>query len=418
MDDLPHMTLFLQSLAIGLLIGVERERHPEAKGGLRTFALIALSGTLFAGIGATIGAPWLIAVPLVLVGAMMIAAYAHDAGPAADPGTTTVIAAMLTCGLGAMVWYGYSTLAIALAVAIMALLYFRAELHGVSQRLSRRDYVSFLQFAALAFVLLPVLPDRTIDPFQVLNPLRIGWIVVLISGVSLAGYVALRVLDNRRGMLVAGVFGGLASTTATTLVFARHAREGAAPTPLAIGVILIANLVLYLRVALFTLLIAPAVFKTAAPVLAGGLFTGGVFTLWYVYRHRGATTAGPLRFDISNPAELRLALGFALLYAVVLEVVALMNNLVGVMGVYAVAFLSGLTDLDAISLSTLRMTNSGNIAAIQAVLAISIAFIANFIFKLGAAATSGTRPLAIMVGTGFAVMTAGMVAGYGIVLWF
>src|SRR5205085_5361338 len=116
------------SLALGLLIGLERERHPGAKAGLRTFALIAVAGTLFAYLGHQIDAPWLLAVVAFTIGAMMIAAYARDGSAEADPGTTSVMAALVTFGLGATVWYGHSTLAVALAIVVMALLYFRTEL--------------------------------------------------------------------------------------------------------------------------------------------------------------------------------------------------------------------------------------------------------------------------------------------------
>jgi len=413
-NDILLLLMFGQSLAIGLLVGFERERHDNAKAGLRTFALIAMSGTLFAYLGQLMNASWIVAVIGAVIGGSIAISYGRDTDPKADSGTTTVIAALITFGLGALLWYGHSDLAVALAVATMALLYFRAELHGATRKLSRRDYISFLQFAALLFVLLPILPDRTIDPFDALNPYRIGWLVVLISGVSLAGYVALRIFGERYGLLLAGVFGGLASTTATTLTFSRHARRNADLSGLAARVIIVANLMLFLRLGVFTAVIAPQLARTLAPMLCGGFIAGGIYFLWQS-RHLGSRPAGqPLQFDIENPAELRTALAFAALFSLVTIVVTWVKTAAGVTGVYAVAFISGLTDLDAISLSAMRMAKSSSLLPEQVIIVIATAMSANFIFKFGIAVISGSRGVATRIGWGFAAMTGGMLAGIGI----
>lgn len=412
MDDIELLMTYAKTLGIGLLIGLEREGHPETKAGLRTFALIALSGTLFAQIGQFTGTPWLLAVVATLIGAMLIAAYSVNRAPSSDAGTTTVIAAIVTFGLGAALWYGYSTLAVALSIVITTLLYFRSELHGVSKQLTRRDYVSFLQFAVLAFILLPILPDRTYDPFGALNPYRTGVLVLMISGVSLAGYAALRFFGERRGALLAGIFGGIASTTATTLAFSRQVRQDQSQTSLSSRIILIANLVLYLRISIFVIVVAPALLKILAPVFAGGLLSGGAFLFWQTRHHRSGDTQNPPHTDIQNPADLRMAIGFAALFSGILFLVSWINRHLGMAGVYVAAFIAGLTDLDAISLSTLRLLNSGEAMASQAALAIMVAFVANLMFKFGITAIAGSRPLARIVGEGFVAMCAGMALGW------
>lgn len=410
MNEIELLATFAKSLAIGALIGLERERHREAKAGLRTFTLIALSGTLFAFLGQLMSAPWLVAVIGAGVCAMLIAAYANDRS-ISDPGTTTVIAAIVTYGLGATLWFGYSTLSVSLAIVTTALLYFRSELHGVSHQLTRRDYVSFLQFAIFAFVLLPVLPDREYGPYGALNPYRIGLLVVLISGVSLAGYVALRIFGERRGALLAGIFGGITSTTATTMAFARHARSDLSVAALAAHIILIANLVLYLRIGAFALFLAPALLKILTPVFSGGLIFGAGFMLWQ-RRHYEGVRKSPPHVDIKNPAELRMALGFAALFSTILFLVSWLSEAIGMIGVYAAAFLTGLTDLDAISLSTLRLLNAGKASANEAALAIVIAFGANLIFKFAISLFAGSRQLARIVGGGFIAMSVGMALGW------
>lgn len=416
MNDIWQLIIFAKSLSIGLLIGLERERHAQAKAGVRTFTLIALTGTLFAYLGQLINAPWTIALIGAVIGCVIITAYGRESDPNADSGTTTVIAALITFGLGALLWYGQSNLAVALAVATTALLYFRTELHGATQQLSRRDYVSFIQFAVLAFILLPILPDRTFDPFDALNPYRIGWLVVLISGVSLAGYVALRVFGERKGTLLAGIFGGLASTTATTLAFSRHAQREAGLTEIAARTIIVANLMLYLRIGLFAALIAPVMLRSLAPVLSGGLICGGIYFIWQTRRLGSRAHKPSLQFTIENPAEIRAALTFAALFALVTVMVAWMKIAVGVTGVYVAAFISGLTDLDAISLSTMHLGKTAEMLPTQVTLAIFIAILANFIFKLGITIVSGSRALVKLVGFGFLSMVLGMLGGVGVTI--
>ena len=226
---LEQLMNFLTSLGIGLLIGLERERSPAAKAGLRTFALVAMFGTLAAFVSDRAASPWLLGAGLLAVGAMIIAAYLQHKPDDGDPGTTTV-AALLTCyGLGALVWFGFSTIAVMVAIVTTILLYFKAELHGITRSLTRRDLVSMLQFAVLSFIVLPILPDRNFGPYGALNPYQVWLMVVLISGVSLAGYLALRAIGERHGAPLLGLFGGLVSSTATTLVYARNGRDNPAP---------------------------------------------------------------------------------------------------------------------------------------------------------------------------------------------
>jgi uncharacterized membrane protein (DUF4010 family) len=215
-DQLATLYPFLTSLAIGLLIGLERERSPFARAGLRTFSLVALAGTLGALLSEKAGAPWMLGAGLLIMGGMMVASY-FKASESEDPGTTTVAAVVICYTLGAMVWYDMEQLAVTLAILTTALLYFKPELRGVSRNLTRLDLVSILQFAVLSFVILPILPNQNYGPYNAINPYQVWWMVVLISGLSLAGYAALRVAGQRHGTLLTGLFGGIASSTATAV---------------------------------------------------------------------------------------------------------------------------------------------------------------------------------------------------------
>ena len=267
---------FLTALAIGLLIGLERERNPAAKAGLRTFALVAMAGAAAATLAGVLEAPSIIAAGLVAVAFTMIAAYYHhhEVLHESDPGTTTIAAVMVCYLLAAMAMTGLARLAAMLAIVATSLMYFKAELHGVAHRLERRDLVSILQFAAVAFVALPLLPDRAFGPYGALNLHHLWFMVVLISGVSLAGYAALRLVGREHGAVLLGVMGGLVSSTATTLAYARYARKDIGLTGFAATVVIAANLVLLVRLTVLAAVVAPATLTVLAPVLATALAAG------------------------------------------------------------------------------------------------------------------------------------------------
>ncbi len=401
---------FLTSLAIGLLIGLERERNPSAKAGLRTFALVAVFGTLAALLSAKLASPWLLIAGLLCVGGMIIAAYIHNNGEQQDdPGTTTVIALLLCYGLGAMIWYGLAKLAVMLAIGITALLYFKPELRGFSQKLTRRDLVAVLQFSVLTFIVLPILPNQDYGPYQAFNPYHAWLMVVLISGISLAGYAALHVAGTRYGAPLLGFFGGIVSSTATTLIYAKQGKLNPAMSYLAASVILIASLVVLLRLMILSAVLAYGALPTLFPVLAGGLVCGLIVAL---YNWRKMDKASELFIpETSNPAELHTAIGFGLLYVAVLLGSAWMKDIAGSQGLYIVALVSGLTDVDAITLSSLRLFNLGQLSAHQTVTAIAIAFIANLAFKFGLVVFLGGRTLARHISIGFAAIACGVLLG-------
>lgn len=400
---------FITSLAIGLLIGLERERNPSARAGLRTFALVAMFGTLSALLSGKLDTPWLLIAGLLAVAGMIIAAYHNKPVEADDPGTTTVIALLLCYGLGAMIWFGLAKLAVMLAIAVTALLYFKPELRGMSQRLTRGDLVAVLQFSVLTFIVLPILPDQSYGPYGAFNPHQAWLMVVLISGISLAGYTALHVVGTRYGAPLLGFLGGLVSSTATTLLYARNSRNNPAMSQIAASVIVIASMVVLLRLLVLSAVVAYDTLPGLLPVLAGGFLFGLAVAL---YNWRKTINATKLNIpETANPAELRTALGFGLLYVIVLLGSAWMQDFAGSRGLYAVAVVSGLTDVDAITLSSLRLFNLGQLNQHQAVTSVTLAFIANLTFKFGMVFFIGGKNLAKYVATGFGAIALGMLIG-------
>ena len=402
-----HLQHFATSLAIGLLIGLERERSPSARAGLRTFALVALFGTLAAMLSEKTNAPWFLVGGLLIVGLMTIASYVRiQTDSTTDPGTTTVAAIVICYSLGAIVWYGETTLAVMLAIITTILLYFKTELHGIIQNLGRRDLVSILQFAVLTFIILPILPDENVGPFQAINPYQIWLMVVLISGVSLAGYVALRLVGERHGAVLLGLLGGLVSSTATTLVYTRLGKNDQYFMQLAIVVILIANLTVLIRLAIVSSVVSPDILPLLLPVLASGLLFGIGATLYWWHRlSQHNNIPAP---EINNPTEIRTAASFGLLYAIVLFFAAWLSEVAGSRGLYAVALVSGLTDVDAITLTSLRLFELGKLEATETVTAISLGIMSNIAFKLGLIYFIGNALIARRCATGMLTTAGGV----------
>lgn len=403
------LPLFLTSLSIGLLIGLERERNLSAKAGLRTFTLVALLGTILAMLASKSGAPWLVGAGLLAVAGMIISVYINSPTENNDPGTTTVAALLVCYSLGALVWYQQSTLAIMLAIATTTLLYFKPELQGMTQRLTRRDLVSILQFSVLSFVILPILPDRTYGPYDAFNPHNAWMMVVLISGLSLAGYVALHWTGHRYGAPLLGFLGGVVSSTATTMVYAKHSKSNASMLQLSAVVILIASQVVLVRLAIVSAVVSPGILRLLIAPLGLGLLLGLLFTGWSW--HRLQTSSDLPLPQTSNPTEIHAALGFGLLYVVVLLCSAWLTEVAGSGGLYVVAMVSGLTDVDAITLSSLRLFSLEKLSGNQAVSAIAIAFVSNMAFKFGMLSFIGGRALAKYVAGGFAAIATGVALG-------
>ena len=441
------------AIALGLLMGLERERNPAALAGLRTFALTALFGTLAAHLASLSTQPWLIAIGLLLTGGMMIAAYMHPVADRDDPGTTTVAALLLCYGLGVLIWFNEIQLAVILAIATTTLLYFKPELRGISERLSRKDLLSILQFALLSLIILPLLPDKNYGPYGALNPYQIWWVVVLTVGVGLAGYAALRLM-GKRGVIVVGLLGGMVSSTATTLAFSRHARRDEAMARIAVIVIVLANLVVLVRLGVLAAIIAPTIVSALYPILAGGLVVGGIGA-WYGFRRlnpqgvggggkdaeastttlhpqgagRGGkvaeastTTLNPQgtmpELAVANPTELRPALGFAALYAVILLISAWLSDVIGNTALYAVALVSGLTDIDPITLSTLRLFNLGKVPSFNVINVIILAILANLAFKTTLALSLGGWAKMRHAAAGMGAMALGLILAWLIIAGF
>jgi len=320
------------------------------------------------------------------------------------------VVALLVCyALGAAVWYGHAALAVMLGITATVLLYFKRQLQDITKRLTHTDILSMLQFGVLSLVILPILPDRAFGPYDALNLRHIWWMVVLISGVSLAGYTALRLVGTRHGATLLGFFGGLVSSTATTMIFSRHARRSGALVHTAMLVVLLANMVILLRVGFVSFIVAPAIILPLLLVLGGGVVMGLLAVLWG-WRQLNGHGELPMP-EISNPTEIRAAVTFGALYALILILSAWLQDIAGSQGLYLLALISGLTDVDAITLSTLRLFSTAQIGVAQAVTTITLAVLSNLAFKMGLVVMIGGGALARRTLPGMIAIALGLLAG-------
>jgi uncharacterized membrane protein (DUF4010 family) len=401
---------FSVSAAIGLLVGLERERKPSAKAGVRTFTLIALLGSLGALLAEATDSAWTLGAGAVAVTGALVAAYLQDRESVRDDsGTTTVMAALAVFFLGAINYYGYRTPAVALGVGITVLLYFKAEIEGFSHKLTAQDLRSMLQFAVLTAVILPLLPDRAFGPYGVLNPFQIWLMVVLVAAVSLSGYVAWRMTLGRHGLLLTGVLGGLVSSTATTLGYARQVAAGSQSLPAAVLVILLANATMFVRVLFLVGVVAPEALPGALVVVAPALLVSLAGVAWRWKSLDTAPANGEEAFR--NPTQLGTALGFGAAYALVLLFSAWANDVLGAGGVLALAAASGLTDVDAITLSSMQMLNREALTKKIALTAVAVAVASNLVFKTVTASAAGGPMLRGPVVRAFGAVLVGLGAG-------
>jgi uncharacterized membrane protein (DUF4010 family) len=404
---LEQIETLMIAMGVGLLIGLERERVTSSRAGLRTFALVSLFGALSVFLSQRLQSEWPFVMAMFIVAAMLIAAHLRHPD-SSDPGTTSVAALMVSFCLGALVWLGHTQIAVMLSIATTILLYFKTQLSGMASRLTYQDWTSIFQFGVLSLVILPVLPNQDYGPYGALNPYQIWWMVVLISGVSLAGYAALQLGGARYGAPFVGLFGGMASSTATTMVFARRAKVQPDMVTTAALVILIANLVMVVRMGILALVVAPHIMIALLPVLGPALLLGGIVVAWS-WRNLSKDDI-PLP-KTGNPTELKTALGFGLLFAVVLFCAAWLSDYAGTRGMYAVALISGLTDADAIVLTSLRLFVLERLEVQQAVVSIGLGMFANLAFKTGLATVIAGKAVAMKVLAGMIAVALGLLGG-------
>ncbi len=418
------------SVALGSLVGLQRERTEADVAGFRTFPLITTLGTLCAFLSQKFDNEWILAAGFAgVIGVILIGNIPKLTRENAGQGVTTEVAMLVMFAVGALVVVGYWATAAAVTATVAILLQLKPQLHGFAARVGDEDIRAILQFVLITFIILPVLPNRAFDPlmlihplfphanfreFKVLNPYEIWLMVVLVVAISLGGYVSYKRFGTRAGILLGGILGGTISSTATTVSYARKTAKAAETSGMAALVILIASTVTFIRVLLEIAVASPAFLPVAAgPILvmfAVSTLLSGV--IWISHRH---DKNGMPSQD--NPTELKSAILFALAYAVVLVAVAAGRACLADQfhWLYVIAGLSGMTDMDAITLSTSRLVRTGHLEAAIGWRLVVIATMSNLIFKGLVVAAIGDRRLLKKVSLLFGLV---LLSGVGVLtLW-
>ena len=392
------------ALAVGLVIGLERgwrERELADGGrvaGWRTHALLGLLGGVLGAIVPAAGT-WPLAAGLLGVALLNVQAYSESVRSSGSLSATSAITQLLTVALGALATLGMPLGAVAAAVLVAVVLNLRSTLHRWLLQMQRRELSAVLQLLVLSLVVLPLLPDRSVGPFEDLNPYRLWWAVVLVAALSTCGHVAMRATDSDRGLLWTGLLGGLASSTAVTLALARKQRDRPELRSPALAGALCASAVMFARVAILLLALAPALgVRMLAPLLAAALVL--LLAGLRCWRRRGSA-GGEAAGDIP-PFELSTALGFGIYLALVTVIVELARERLGTTGLVGSAFVAGLADLDAVTISLAHAHAAGAAPAGAAVLAIGAALLSNMATKAVMARSAGGPAFGRAIAAGYA----------------
>ncbi len=349
---------FLIALGLGALIGLEREyarfrKRGHDYAGIRTFPLIALFGALSAYLGELIS-PWILIVGILLAGILVIVAYyVIVEGSKAHFGATSEMAGFLTFFIGVLAYYNEITLAIILAVAITIILYARSILHNFAEKIKKKEMADTLKFAVIAFVILPLLPNKGYGPLEMFNPYVIWLMVVFISGIGFAGYILMKWFGEK-GITLAAILGGLVSSTAVTSSFAvRSKKEKSIYRTLVLGVIL-ANTIMFVRILIEVFVINRNLLPKVILPISILIVVCAIFS--YLLWRKAKEAKG--KVELSSPFTLGPALKFGAFFAVILALVKVADVYLSSKGVYLVSFISGFADVDAITVSLSQLAKT------------------------------------------------------------
>tara|TARA_R100000935_G_scaffold38680_1_gene59986 strand:+ start:94000 stop:95271 length:1272 start_codon:yes stop_codon:yes gene_type:complete len=392
------------AFGLGMLIGLQRQHTDNKMAGVRTFTLIAILGVVSGFLTRDLDNPFILpaiglSITALLVVANVIKMKKLDE---TDIGQTTEVAALLMFAIGAYLVLGSQVIGVIVGGAMAVLLYIKERLHNFIENLKDKDLAAIMTFAGISLVILPILPNQTYGPLDVLNPRNIWMMVTLIVGISVIGYFIYKFVGKNVGVISNGVLGGLISSTATTVSYARKTANSKNIGKLAAFVITVASTVALARVMVEIGVVIPE----KLPQLIVPLAVEFVFmialsvALFYLINKNDAEEDNEMP-EPKNPAQFKSALIFGLLYGLILLAVAFTKEEFGNEALYVVSIISGLTDVDAITLSLSQLMKNGGLETSSGWRLILLASLSNLVFKGIMAATLGTKQLAKWIGISF-----------------
>lgn len=385
--DIQVIQSILIALALGFMVGLQRaiyhlKQDEKSFAGSRTFSLICLTGysagmlnKVFHGLALSTG---------IIVGIIIIAAYMYKTLRKEGLGSTTHMAAMVTYLLGLMISVGYERYAIFIGVLMIALLEIKPKLRRFEAKITQEDINAAILLLAMTFLILPVLPDKMIGPYKLFNPYKTWLMAVVISGISFLGYAAMKILGHKKGLMLTGALGGLVSSTAVTISMSKIAKIQTRLLQHLAAAIALACTFMFLRVLVLVSVVNPTLAETLSVPFFMATLMGLLFT-YYMYRKETPTDHPPEDAFMKNPLQLSEAIRFGLLFGIVYGAIAFVKSRYGDVGIYAVSFLSSITDVDAITLTLAVLHRDGGVSSFTATNGIVLASITNSLVKLGIA---------------------------------
>ncbi len=395
------------AFGLGMLVGLQRQKSDHEMAGVRTFTLISIMGVVSAFLARDFDNPFILPVLGLCITALLVTANVIKLKKLNDTdiGQTTEVAALLMFAVGAYLVMGDRMVAVIVGSSMAILLYVKEHLHNFIENLKEKDLAAIMTFVGISLVILPLLPDKTYGPLDVLNPRNIWLMVTLIVGISVVGYFIYKFVGKKVGIISNGILGGLISSTATTVSYARKTKDAESINKMAAFVITAASAVALIRV----LVEVGVVIPEKLPEIVLPLITVFVLMallcigLFYIISKNGGGEEMP---EPKNPAQFKSALIFGLLYGGILLAVAFTKQEFGNEALYVVAIISGLTDVDAITLSLSQLMKGGGLNTSTGWRLILLATLSNLLFKGIMAAVLGTRQLAKWIGISFGITIA------------
>lgn len=413
MDYTDLITLGI-SFGLGLLVGLQREKSNHETAGVRTFTLIAILGTMAGFLTREFDNPYIFPVFGIAITGLMITANLIIANrdPSPTAGQTTEVAVLLMFAIGAYLVLGHQVIGVIVGGTLAILLYVKESLHGFIDQLKEKDLAAIMTFVGVSLVILPILPDETYGPLNVLNPRDIWMMVTLIVGISVVGYFVYKWVGKKAGMISNGILGGIISSTATTVSYARNAAANKSVSKTAAFVILASVTISIIRVIIEIGFVVPEKFgQLILPfVLLFLIMTVLTLMLYYWIARDNSQEDMP---EPKNPAQFKSAVIFGVLYGAILLAVAFAEEKFGQEGLYIVSIIGGLAKKDAITLSLASAVKGGMKTALGWRL-IMAGVLSNFGFKVILVAVLGNRKLTKWVAS---AMVISIVAGL-LIMWF
>ncbi len=411
MDTLVFQKILI-AMFFGFAIGLQREmkilyEHKKNDfGGARTFSMIGLLGYVSAWINVHV--PFFLLISTLVLGIFLVTVYIVNSTPD-ENGITTEISALVTFCAAAMLVYEKETLAVFVAIVLLFILNSKDQIKKYAKVIEKKDLSAAIIFAMMTFVVLPILPDKTIDPWGYLNLHNIWLMVILVAGISFFGYIAVRAIGTTRGIGLTGFFGGLASSTAVTLSLGRQGKNS--PTlskNLSIGISLACSIML-VRVYFEMLIINPDLANQILIPVIVATIGGYIFIGFLIFTAKKETIVSETTFK--NPFKLSEALMLGFIFGMVIVLIKFANNTFGDSGIYVVSFIAGSADVDAVVLSMASFAKTG-IPSITVLNAIVLAIVSNSITKFAIVAFLGNRTITLYVGGFLLISLSTFIATY------